>query len=146
MSFNVYHPEAGTGGTLMFMPGRTDVSFMPSGDRRRIPAAPRVHRPRLVPARPRPRPRHGRARGVRAPERSATENAVRMSATEGEKRAGTRQGAAAAGRYPGWTGLPRVGEYGIVRRPDPREGSVRRGLFAAGGHRTATRTRAPWRT
>ncbi|MFE6065392.1 hypothetical protein [Streptomyces sp. NPDC056525] len=40
VAFNVYHPEAGTGGTLMFMPGRTDVSFVPSGDRRRIPAAP----------------------------------------------------------------------------------------------------------
>ncbi|WP_329378556.1 hypothetical protein OG625_10285 [Streptomyces sp. NBC_01351] len=40
VAFNVYHPEAGTGGMLMFMPGRTDVSFVPSCDRRHIPAAP----------------------------------------------------------------------------------------------------------
>lgn len=37
---NVYHPEAGTGGMLMFLPGRTDVSFVPSIDRRRLSAAP----------------------------------------------------------------------------------------------------------
>ncbi|MET7645831.1 hypothetical protein ABZS83_19765 [Streptomyces sp. NPDC005426] len=40
VAFNVYHPEAGTGGMLMFLPGRTDVSFVPSIDRRRLPAAP----------------------------------------------------------------------------------------------------------
>ncbi|MFV5997305.1 hypothetical protein ACNPQM_34170 [Streptomyces sp. NPDC056231] len=40
VALNVYHSEAGTGGMLMFLPGRTDVSFTPTIDRRRIPAAP----------------------------------------------------------------------------------------------------------
>lgn len=40
VALNVYHPEAETGGMLMFMPGRTDVSFVPTIDRRRIPTAP----------------------------------------------------------------------------------------------------------
>ncbi|WP_329127542.1 hypothetical protein [Streptomyces sp. NBC_01465] len=40
VALNVYHREAGTGGMLMFLPGRTDVSFVPTIDRRRIPAAP----------------------------------------------------------------------------------------------------------
>ncbi|MFJ6780590.1 hypothetical protein [Streptomyces yangpuensis] len=40
VALNVHHPEAGTGGMLMFSPGRTDVSFTPTMDRRRIPAAP----------------------------------------------------------------------------------------------------------
>ncbi|MEV1043487.1 hypothetical protein AB0J01_44415 [Streptomyces sp. NPDC050204] len=40
VALNVYHSEARTGGMLMFMPGRTDVSFMPTIDRRHIPAAP----------------------------------------------------------------------------------------------------------
>lgn len=39
-AFNVYRQEAGTGGMLMFMPGSTDVSFVPSGDPRRVPAVP----------------------------------------------------------------------------------------------------------
>ncbi|WP_406349157.1 hypothetical protein OHA44_36350 [Streptomyces sp. NBC_00144] len=40
VAFNVYHPDAETGGMLMFMPGRRELSFVPSHDRRRIPAAP----------------------------------------------------------------------------------------------------------
>lgn len=40
VALDVYHQEAGTGGMLMFLPGRTDVSFVPTIDRRRIPAAP----------------------------------------------------------------------------------------------------------
>ncbi|WP_189281924.1 hypothetical protein [Streptomyces atratus] len=40
VALNVYHSEAGTGGMLMFLPGRTDVSFTPTIDRRRVPAAP----------------------------------------------------------------------------------------------------------
>lgn len=40
VAVDVYHPEAGTGGMLMFLPGRTEVSFSPAIDRRRIPAAP----------------------------------------------------------------------------------------------------------
>ncbi|MFE9560177.1 hypothetical protein ACFYM0_03630 [Streptomyces sp. NPDC006487] len=40
VAVNLYHPEAGTGGMLMFMPGRTEASFSPTIDRRRIPAAP----------------------------------------------------------------------------------------------------------
>lgn len=40
VAVNVYHPEAGTGGMLIFMPGRTEVCFVPTIDRRRIPAAP----------------------------------------------------------------------------------------------------------
>ncbi|MFB9593709.1 hypothetical protein [Streptomyces racemochromogenes] len=40
VALNVYHSEARTGGMLMFMPGRTDVSFVPTMDRRRIPVAP----------------------------------------------------------------------------------------------------------
>ncbi|MEV7562970.1 hypothetical protein [Streptomyces sp. NPDC089795] len=37
---NIYAPRARTGGTLMFHPGRTEVSFSPVIDRRRIPGAP----------------------------------------------------------------------------------------------------------
>ncbi|MEU2154740.1 hypothetical protein ABZ532_06915 [Streptomyces sp. NPDC019396] len=40
VALNVYHPEAETGGMLMFLPGRTDISFVPTMDRRHIPAAP----------------------------------------------------------------------------------------------------------
>ncbi|MFB7211739.1 hypothetical protein [Streptomyces sp. NPDC056255] len=40
VALNVYHSEGGTGGMLMFMPGRADVSFTPTIDRRHIPAAP----------------------------------------------------------------------------------------------------------
>ncbi|MFF9575175.1 hypothetical protein ACF1BA_08220 [Streptomyces rubiginosohelvolus] len=40
VAVDVYHPEAGTGGMLLFVPGRTEVSFVPTIDRRRIPAAP----------------------------------------------------------------------------------------------------------
>ncbi|MGW1659444.1 hypothetical protein [Streptomyces atratus] len=40
VALNVYHSEAGTGGMLMFLPSRTDVSFIPTIDRRRVPAAP----------------------------------------------------------------------------------------------------------
>lgn len=40
VAVNVYHPEAATGGLLMLMPGRIEVSFAPTIDRRRIPAAP----------------------------------------------------------------------------------------------------------
>ncbi|MEV6682331.1 hypothetical protein AB0N09_36550 [Streptomyces erythrochromogenes] len=40
VALNVYHSEAETGGMLMFMPGRTEVSFTPATDRRPIPAAP----------------------------------------------------------------------------------------------------------
>ncbi|MYV60946.1 hypothetical protein GTW37_17100 [Streptomyces sp. SID4931] len=39
VAVDVYYPEAGTGGMLLFMPGRTEVSFVPTIDRRRIPAA-----------------------------------------------------------------------------------------------------------
>lgn len=40
VALDIYHSEAETGGMLMFSPGRTDVSFIPTIDRRRIPAAP----------------------------------------------------------------------------------------------------------
>jgi hypothetical protein len=40
VALNVYHSEAKTGGMLMFHAGRTDASFVPSIDRRRVPAAP----------------------------------------------------------------------------------------------------------
>ncbi|MFD0423448.1 hypothetical protein [Streptomyces parvus] len=40
VAVDVCYPEAGTGGMLLFMPGRTEVSFVPTIDRRRIPAAP----------------------------------------------------------------------------------------------------------
>ncbi len=40
VAVDVYHPEAGTGGMLVFMPGRTKVSFVPTIDRRSVPAAP----------------------------------------------------------------------------------------------------------
>ncbi|MEU2762010.1 MULTISPECIES: hypothetical protein [unclassified Streptomyces] len=40
VAVDVCHPEAGTGGMLLFMPGRTKVAFVPTIDRRRIPAAP----------------------------------------------------------------------------------------------------------
>ncbi|NEB99818.1 hypothetical protein [Streptomyces anulatus] len=40
VAINVYHPEAGTGGMFMLMPGRKEVLFSPSIDRRHIPAAP----------------------------------------------------------------------------------------------------------
>ncbi|MDP5309348.1 hypothetical protein OG345_40580 (plasmid) [Streptomyces sp. NBC_01220] len=40
VALNVYHAEAKTGGMLMFHAGRTDVSFIPSIDRRPIPSAP----------------------------------------------------------------------------------------------------------
>lgn len=37
---DVYRPEVKTGGTLMFMLGRMEISFVPTIDRRYIPAAP----------------------------------------------------------------------------------------------------------
>ncbi|MFE6906794.1 hypothetical protein [Streptomyces erythrochromogenes] len=40
VAMNIYHPEARTGGMLMFMPGRTKVCFSPTIDRRHIPEAP----------------------------------------------------------------------------------------------------------
>jgi len=40
VALNVYHSEAKTGGMLMFHAGRTDASFVPIIDRRRVPAAP----------------------------------------------------------------------------------------------------------
>lgn len=40
VALNVYHAEAKTGGMLMFHPGRTDVSFVPSIERRLVPSAP----------------------------------------------------------------------------------------------------------
>ncbi len=40
VAVDIYHLEAGTGGMLLFMPGRTEVGFVPTIDRRRIPAAP----------------------------------------------------------------------------------------------------------
>ncbi|MFE1484049.1 hypothetical protein ACFW80_24515 [Streptomyces fimicarius] len=40
VAINIYHPDAGTGGIFMLMPGRKKVLFSPSIDRRRIPAAP----------------------------------------------------------------------------------------------------------
>ncbi|MFD4022490.1 hypothetical protein ACFWRV_03085 [Streptomyces sp. NPDC058576] len=40
VAVDVVHLEAGTGGMLLFMPGRTEVSFVPTIDRRCIPAAP----------------------------------------------------------------------------------------------------------
>ncbi|THA71169.1 hypothetical protein E6P78_08005 [Streptomyces sp. A0958] len=40
VAINVYHPQAGTGGMFMLMPGRKEVFFSPSIDRRHIPAAP----------------------------------------------------------------------------------------------------------
>nr|WSX53595.1 hypothetical protein OG409_34560 [Streptomyces sp. NBC_00974] len=40
VALNVYHAEAKTGGMLMFHPGRTDVSFVPSVERRLVPSAP----------------------------------------------------------------------------------------------------------
>lgn len=40
VAINVYHPEAETGGMLMFHPGRSEVSFVPTINRRRIPAVP----------------------------------------------------------------------------------------------------------
>ncbi len=40
VAVDVYHPEAGTGGMLLFLPGRMEVTFVPTIDRRRIPAAP----------------------------------------------------------------------------------------------------------
>ncbi|MFC8226464.1 hypothetical protein [Streptomyces sp. NPDC057287] len=40
VAVNVHHPAADTGGMLMFLAGRTDVSFVPSINRRRIQAAP----------------------------------------------------------------------------------------------------------
>lgn len=38
----VYHPQARTGGHLLFFRGRTDVGFSPVLDRREIPAAPQL--------------------------------------------------------------------------------------------------------
>ncbi|MFE2021551.1 hypothetical protein ACFW9O_26270 [Streptomyces sp. NPDC059499] len=40
VALDIYHPEAKTGGMLMFPSGRTGVFFIPTIDRRRIPAAP----------------------------------------------------------------------------------------------------------
>ncbi|WP_406389746.1 hypothetical protein [Streptomyces sp. NBC_00887] len=40
VALGIYHSEAKTGGMLMFQSGRTDVSFIPAIDRRRIPVAP----------------------------------------------------------------------------------------------------------
>ncbi len=40
VAINIYHPDAGTGGMFMLMPGRKKVLFSPSIDRRHIPAAP----------------------------------------------------------------------------------------------------------
>ncbi|MFD5200410.1 hypothetical protein ACFWM7_09720 [Streptomyces sp. NPDC058375] len=40
VAVDVYHPEAGTGGMLLFLPGRTEVAFVPTIDRRSVPAAP----------------------------------------------------------------------------------------------------------
>ncbi|MFE5859221.1 hypothetical protein ACFQ77_01530 [Streptomyces virginiae] len=40
VGLNVYEPQARTGGSLLFGPGRTEVCFSPVIDRRRIPAAP----------------------------------------------------------------------------------------------------------
>ncbi|MFJ3977385.1 hypothetical protein [Streptomyces sp. NPDC090021] len=40
VALDVHHPQAGTGGMLMFSPGRTHVSFTPTMDRRRVPEAP----------------------------------------------------------------------------------------------------------
>ncbi len=40
VAVDVYRPEAGTGGMLLFMPGRMEVSLAPTIDRRRTPAAP----------------------------------------------------------------------------------------------------------
>ncbi|NEA64413.1 hypothetical protein [Streptomyces sp. SID12488] len=38
----VYHPEAGTGGQLLFPPGRTRCYFLPTIYRRSLPGAPRL--------------------------------------------------------------------------------------------------------
>ncbi|MFJ1869778.1 hypothetical protein ACIOD1_34890 [Streptomyces sp. NPDC088097] len=40
VALNVYHPEGETGGMLMFHSGRTGLSFVPTIDRRSVPAAP----------------------------------------------------------------------------------------------------------
>ncbi|MFJ6793839.1 hypothetical protein [Streptomyces sp. NPDC091268] len=40
VAVNIHHPGAGTGGMLMLMPGRVEVSFVPTIDRRRISGAP----------------------------------------------------------------------------------------------------------
>ncbi|MEV0094017.1 hypothetical protein [Streptomyces sp. NPDC050738] len=40
VALNVYHHGAGTGGMLLFLTGRTDVSFVPDIDRRLLPEAP----------------------------------------------------------------------------------------------------------
>ena len=37
----VYHPKAGTGGQLLFPPGRSQCHFLPTIDRRSLPGAPR---------------------------------------------------------------------------------------------------------
>ncbi|MFD5142775.1 hypothetical protein [Streptomyces sp. NPDC058401] len=41
VALNVYHPQGGTGGMLMFYARRSKVSFLPTIDRRRIPDAPK---------------------------------------------------------------------------------------------------------
>ncbi|MFF1400159.1 hypothetical protein ACFVZD_41110 [Streptomyces sp. NPDC058287] len=40
VALDVYHAEAGTGGMLLFPPGRTNISFVPTIDRRGIPTSP----------------------------------------------------------------------------------------------------------
>ncbi|MGT2525822.1 hypothetical protein ACU4GG_00310 [Streptomyces nojiriensis] len=41
VALNIYHPQGGTGGMLMFAAQRREVSFLPTIDRRSIPDAPR---------------------------------------------------------------------------------------------------------
>ncbi|MFI8966939.1 hypothetical protein ACIGO8_33065 [Streptomyces sp. NPDC053493] len=40
VALNIYHPQGGTGGMLMFFAQRREVSFLPTIDRRSIPDAP----------------------------------------------------------------------------------------------------------
>ncbi|MFD9078279.1 hypothetical protein [Streptomyces erythrochromogenes] len=40
VALNIYHPQGGTGGMLMFSAQRREVSFLPTIDRRSIPDAP----------------------------------------------------------------------------------------------------------
>ncbi|MFF5933278.1 hypothetical protein [Streptomyces sp. NPDC012508] len=40
VALNIYHQEAGTGGMLMFLSGRTDICFVPTIYRRPLPSAP----------------------------------------------------------------------------------------------------------